>query len=341
MARNIQIREPGNNYADVLHPETNTDMVLLPDGVTPMTAHLADYVLQTGYATTTGSANNYAVTLNPAPASLVEGLCVAVKIHVTNTGTSTLNVNGKGAKTIKKPNGNNLVSGNLKAGSIYTVRYNGTNFILQGSDSTGNATPEHVLAGKTFSNDAGTELTGTMPNNGAKIITPSTVNKAIPAGYHNGQGYVKGDANLVESNIRNGVTIFGIVGTYDPYNIAQSGGTSIYSNTWYSASEDYRLGVELEMLLPGTLSFYYSADAGSYSSCSAYIELNGVQYGRTVSASYDGSDNNTINVPVAPGDIISFYTVVSYFGSSSSYCRFYISCRRKMPAPALRVTWER
>ena len=101
--------------------------------------HKADYVLQTGYATTTGSANNYAVTLNPAPASLVEGLCVAVKIHVTNTGTSTLNVNGKGAKTIKKPNGNNLVSGNLKAGSVYTVRYNGTNFILQGSDATGDA----------------------------------------------------------------------------------------------------------------------------------------------------------------------------------------------------------
>lgn len=219
MSRNIQIREPGNNYADVLHPETNTDMVLLPDGVTPMTAHLADYVLQIGYATTTGSANNYAVTLNPAPASLVEGLCVAVKIHVTNTGTSTLNVNGKGAKTIKKPNGNNLVSGNLKAGSIYTVRYNGTNFILQGSDSTGNATPEHVLAGKTFSNDAGTELTGTMPNNGSQSATltisgSSKPSKTIPAGYTTG-GTVTAQVNINQaSHIEAGYSLGGCVGTY-------------------------------------------------------------------------------------------------------------------------------
>lgn len=339
MARNIQIREPGNNYADVLHPETNTDMVLLPDGVTPMTAHLADTVNHVPYGLAAGT-NAKTITLNPAPAAYVDGMALAFKNMTQNTGAVTINVNGLGAKSILKSNGSALASGNLKAGSIYTVRYNGTNFILQGSDSAGNATPEHVLAGKTFSNDTDTELTGTMPNQGAKIITPSTVNKAIPAGYHNGQGYVKGDANLVASNIRDGVTIFGIVGTYDPYNIAQSGSTSIYSNTWYSGSEHDRLRVELEMLLPGTLSFYYSANAGTYSSCSAYIKLNGVQYGRTVSASYDGSDNNTVDVPVAPGDIISFYTAISYFGSSSSDCRFYISCRRKMPAPALRVAWE-
>jgi len=114
---------------------------------------------------------------------------------------------------LKKPNGNDVTAGFLKADSIYTVRYNGTNFILQGSDSAGNATPEHVLAGKTFSNDAGTDLTGTMPNHGAKIITPSTVNQAIPAGYHNGQGYVVGSPNLIPANIKNGVNIFGVVGS--------------------------------------------------------------------------------------------------------------------------------
>ena len=46
MARNIQIREPGNNYADVLHPETNSGMVLMANGK-PLQedrdAHLADY----------------------------------------------------------------------------------------------------------------------------------------------------------------------------------------------------------------------------------------------------------------------------------------------------------
>ena len=77
--------------------------------------------------------------------SLVDGLCVAVKINVQNTGVSTINVNGLGAKSIKKANGNDVASGNLKAGSIYTLRYNGTNFILQGEGGEyGTALPGDV-----------------------------------------------------------------------------------------------------------------------------------------------------------------------------------------------------
>ena len=34
MSRNIQIREPGNLYQDVLHPETNSGMVLMENGST-------------------------------------------------------------------------------------------------------------------------------------------------------------------------------------------------------------------------------------------------------------------------------------------------------------------
>jgi len=175
-------------------------------------SHLANYVKQVPYGVATGSANTYAVTLSPAPTAYVEGLAIAVKINVDNTGASTLNINGLGAKAIKKPNGNNVSAGNLKAGSIYTLRYNGTNFILQGSDAAGNATPGDVLSGKTFSNDQG-EQVGAMPNRGAVIITPGTTNQTIAAGYHNGGGYVKGDANLIASNIKSGVSIFGVVGT--------------------------------------------------------------------------------------------------------------------------------
>ena len=99
--------------------------------------HIADYVRQPGYAAATGSANAYAVTLDPAPTGYVDGMAVAVKINVDNTGASTLNVNGLGAKPIKKPNGNDVAAGNLKAGSIYTFRYNGANFILQAEGGYG------------------------------------------------------------------------------------------------------------------------------------------------------------------------------------------------------------
>jgi hypothetical protein len=108
-----------------------------PGGVSTETfdAHLADYVKHPAYAVASGSENNYSVTLNPSPTAYVEGMAIAVKINVDNTGSSTININGLGAVPIKKPNGSDVAAGNLKAGSIYTLRYNGTNFILQGEGS--------------------------------------------------------------------------------------------------------------------------------------------------------------------------------------------------------------
>ncbi|GAA0389409.1 phage tail protein [Paenibacillus motobuensis] len=78
--------------------------------------------------------------------------------------------------------------------------------------ATGNSTIRDVLAGKTFSNATGNGLTGTMPNQGSKVITPSTSNQAILAGYHDGTGYVKGDANLVAGNLPKDISIFGVTG---------------------------------------------------------------------------------------------------------------------------------
>ena len=47
------------------------------------------------------------------------------------------------------------------------------------------------MQGKTFTNSTGVGLTGTMPNKGAWTNTPTSKGKVtIPAGYHNGSGYV-------------------------------------------------------------------------------------------------------------------------------------------------------
>jgi hypothetical protein len=56
---------------------------------------------------------------------------------------------------------------------------------------------------------------GTMPNKGAVTITPGTADQAIPAGYHNGRGKVKGEPNLTAENIKDGVNINGVVGTLE------------------------------------------------------------------------------------------------------------------------------
>lgn len=64
---------------------------------------------------------------------------------------------------------------------------------LEAMRATGDATVNQVIQGATFSNASETGLTGTMKNNGAwTASTTGSENVKIPAGYHNGEGYVSG-----------------------------------------------------------------------------------------------------------------------------------------------------
>lgn len=76
----------------------------------------------------------------------------------------------------------------------------------------GNAVEGNVLSGKTFTNDGGNLLSGTMSNRGAPTWTPKTNNIAIPNGYYSG-GTILGDSDLIASNIRSGKNIFGVNGS--------------------------------------------------------------------------------------------------------------------------------
>lgn len=84
------------------------------------------------------------------------------------------------------------------------------------SDAT--AAVAEVLKGKTFY-ARGTKMTGTMPNNGEVNGEISTVDGkyTIPMGFHDGSGGVTiaatEQAKLVPTNIREGVTVLGVVGS--------------------------------------------------------------------------------------------------------------------------------
>ena len=87
------------------------------------------------------------------------------------------------------------------------------------SDTSGDtAAVAEILSGKT-AHARGTKLTGTMKNNGAVSGSISTVDGqyVIPQGYHDGSGMVSilaaEQAKLVAKNIREGITILGVLGT--------------------------------------------------------------------------------------------------------------------------------
>lgn len=186
-----------------------TDLTSLSNIVTQ---HLDNDVAHNRYGTATGT-NTLVVTLSPAPTSLVAGFTLRFKNTTANTSAVTLNVNGLGAKSIVKSGGTALASGNLKAGGVYTVCYDGTNFILQGEGGSGNATASDLLSGKTATVDAG-EITGTIPSKTAQTYTPGTTNQTITSGqYLSGTQTILGDADLIASNIKSGVNIFGVTGT--------------------------------------------------------------------------------------------------------------------------------
>ena len=75
-----------------------------------------------------------------------------------------------------------------------------------------------ILEGKT-AYARGTKLTGTMPNKGAVSGTIATKEAyTIPMGFHDGSGTVSIDATesakIVAGNIKRGITILGVEGTY-------------------------------------------------------------------------------------------------------------------------------
>lgn len=82
------------------------------------------------YSADTGTANAYVATLVPALTSYVVGAHVQIKIANSNTGSSTINVNGLGTKTITTSSGLNVRQNELIAGTIVDLIYDGTNFKL-------------------------------------------------------------------------------------------------------------------------------------------------------------------------------------------------------------------
>lgn len=167
--------------------------------------------------------------------------------------------------TLGQSDGDQILSGQTAYGKdgekiTGTCTYN--------ADTTGaTASASEVLSGQTFFGASGEETTGTMPNRGAVSGTISTVagTYTIQNGYHDGSGTVGIDSTeqskIIAENIKEGVQILGVTGTYTgedihaqsktatPYTTAQT----ILPDTGY----DYLSQVTVEAI-------YYNESANQF-----------------------------------------------------------------------------
>lgn len=85
------------------------------------------------YLSTSGI-NAYTATATPTLLAYVVGKPFWVKFNSTNTAAPTLNVDGLGAKTLLKGFNTAMAAGDIQAGALIEVVYDGANFQCIGGD---------------------------------------------------------------------------------------------------------------------------------------------------------------------------------------------------------------
>lgn len=113
------------NDAGTATGETGATLCATPD-VNAVTIQKQSWV----YAADAEANDTYVITIAPAIAAYATGQKFSFKANTANTGACTLNVNSKGAKAIKKAYNLDVVTGDILAGQICDVTYDGTNFQL-------------------------------------------------------------------------------------------------------------------------------------------------------------------------------------------------------------------
>lgn len=166
--------------------------------------------------------------------------------------------------TLGQSDGDQILSGQTAYGKDGEKITGSCTYDADTSDA--DASASEILATKTAYVN-GTKLTGTMPNRGAVSGTITTVAGAytIPNGYHDGSGTVALDqteqAKIIAENIKDGVEILGVTGTYTGEGVTAQAKTATPYTTQQvilpDSGYDYLSQVTIEAI-------YYNESANAY-----------------------------------------------------------------------------
>jgi hypothetical protein len=126
------------------HPQREIINVIQKNQFIPTSADLAQMLeanrsQRCNFCKDTGSTNNLSVAYDPPLTAYTVGLPLRVQVHATNTGGVTIDA-GAGRVGCKRPDGSNIQPGDMPAGGIVDLVFDGTNFQMVnylGGASTG------------------------------------------------------------------------------------------------------------------------------------------------------------------------------------------------------------
>lgn len=233
---------------------------------------------------------------------------------------------GSGTVKISDTEKAKIIPANIKKG-VTILGQTGTceaGTTTSGTDTTdATASASDIRSGKTAYVN-GRKLTGTIPNQVAQTITPGTTDKTISSGkYLSGTQTIKGDSKLVASNIKSGISIFGVTGTYTGSSSGSSSGSGLPNtiiagdtpvianwagmNITSTTITDTKISITIKRA--GTYRFKIPAVAkSSFSSGSPTVSL----YKNGTSANSTTITSSTVecvsfDLECAVGDVISVY----------------------------------
>ncbi len=161
-----------------------------------------------------GTANAITATAAVSMSAYATGQRFSFIVGTTNTGATTININSIGAKTIKTNSTQDLGGGNLLAGTVAEIYYDGTNFQLL-SRSFVEPTFSAYRSGSTQSVSSGTSTIAQMQSeefdSDSGYDTGTYRFTAPVAGYYKfeGQitGYASGSITAIGATIRKNTTV--------------------------------------------------------------------------------------------------------------------------------------
>lgn len=240
----------------------------------------ADVLEASLFAADAGSTDDYVITLSPAITAYVSGTFYSFKANTANTTAATININGLGAKTIKKAAGGittDLATNDIRAGQWVIVQYDGTNMQMQstlGNASGGGGTP----AGS--SGDFQTNSSGSFGavTPGANVATAFALSTGSAGGFQLNNASGAGLTTLTAANISVGALANGMTATTQSAADGQNNPTKLATDLYADR----------------TTQLQYNAQTGT---TYTLVLTDGNPGSTTAGVSMNNAASNTLTVP--------------------------------------------